>query len=56
MIINDCCAVYFLCHKSEVFENIKKFEAHSAIDRWQRIRALQMDNGGELLLQKFKVY
>ena len=51
-----CCAVYFIKHKSEVFEKFKEFKALTTNECRQRIGAIRTDNGGEYLLGEFKTY
>ena len=51
-----CCAVYFLKHKSEVFEKFKEYEARVTNDSDQPIGTLRSDNGGEYLIKEFRSY
>ena len=51
-----CCAVYFMKHKSEVFEKFKEFEAVTTNDARETIGTLRTDNGGEYLSTEFQNY
>ena len=51
-----CCAVYFLKHKSEVFEKFKEFEAIVTNECNDGIKTLRINNGGEYLSDEFKTY
>ena len=51
-----CCAVYFMKHKSEVFDKFKEFEATTTIDAGRAIGTLRTDNGGEYLSSAFQNY
>ena len=43
---SQCCKVYFLKHKSEVFQKFKEFEAKVTNQSGDRIGTLRTDNGG----------
>ena len=51
-----CCAVYFMKHKSEVFDKFKEFEATTTSDAGRAIGTLRTDNGGEYLSSAFQNY
>ena len=51
-----CCSVYFLRHKSEVFEKFKEFEAITTSGCGERFGTLRTDNGGEYLSGEFETY
>lgn len=51
-----CCAVYFMKHKSEVFDKFEEFEAVTTNDIRETIGTLRTDNGGEYLSTEFQVY
>ena len=51
-----CCKVYFLKHKSEVFQKFKEFEAKVTNQSGNRIGTLRTDNGGEYLSNEFQDY
>ena len=51
-----CCAVYFIKHKSEVFEKFKEFEAVTSNESGESINTLRSDNGGEYLSTEFEIY
>ena len=51
-----CCAVYFMKHKSEVFDKLKEFEATTTSDAGRAIGTLRTDNGGEYLSSAFQNY
>ena len=46
---SQCCKVYFLKHKSEVFEKYKEFEVKVTNECGYNIGTLRTDNGGEYL-------
>ena len=59
MFIDDytrCCAVYFMKHKSEVFDKFKEFEATTTNEVGKAIGTLRTDNGGEYLSTEFQNY
>ena len=59
MFIDDytrCCAVYFMKHKSEVFDKFIEFEASVTNDVGKAIGTLQTDNGGEYLSNELQNY
>ena len=51
-----CCAVYFMKHKSEVFDKFKEFEATTTNEVGKAIGTLRTDNGGEYLSTEFQNY
>ena len=51
-----CCAVYFVKHKSEVFDKFIEFEASVTNDFGKAIGTLQTDNGGEYLSTELQNY
>ena len=51
-----CCSVYFMKHKSEVFDKFKEFEAVTTNDNGKKIGTLQTDNGGEYMSTEFHDY
>ena len=51
-----CCAVYFIKHKSEVFQKFKEFEAAAVNSTGNRIATLRSDNGGEYVSSEFEQY
>ena len=50
------CYVYFLKHKSEVFEKFKEFHAEVTNFNDKRIKTLRTDNGGEYTSVEFEQY
>ena len=52
----QCCAVYFMKHKSEVLDKFKEFEVTTTNDVGKAIGALRTDNGGEYLSTEFQNY
>ena len=51
-----CCAVYFMKHKSELFDKFKEFEATTTNEVGKAIGTLRTDNGGEYLSTEFQNY
>ena len=51
-----CCAVYFMKHKSEVFDKFIEFEASVTNDVCKAIGTLRTDNGGEYLSTELQNY
>ena len=51
-----CCRVYFMRHKSEVFEKFKEFEALVTNESDLSIGTLRTDNGGEYVSKEFEEY
>ena len=51
-----CCAVYFIKHKSEVFDKFIEFEASVTNDVGKAIGTLRTDNGGEYLSTELQNY
>ena len=47
---------YILKHKSEVFENFKKFKAFVEKENGLKIEAMRSDHGGELTSNEFQKY
>ena len=54
--LTRCCKVYFLEHKSEVFEAFKQYEAEMTNATQQQIQILRSDNGGEYCSAEFESY
>ena len=52
----QCCAVYFMKHKSEVFDKFKEFDAKTTNAAGRAIGTLRTDNGGEYLSSAFQNY
>jgi len=50
------CRVYFIKHKSEVFEKFKQYEAEVTNTTGQNIKTLRTDNGGKYTSTEFKTY
>ena len=46
--------VFFLKHKSEVFEKFKEFEAITTNDSGCKIGRFRTDNGGEYISSEFE--
>lgn len=53
---SQCCAVYFLKQKSEVFDKFKEFEAIVTNECGHSIGTLRTDNGGEYLSRESEAY
>ena len=53
---SHCCMVFFLKHKSEVFEKFKEFEAITTNDSGCKIGRFRTDNGGEYISSEFEEY
>lgn len=51
-----CCLIYFMRHKSEVFEKFQEFEAATTGDSGERVGTLRSDNGGEYISKEFEDY
>ena len=51
-----CCKVYFLKHKSEVFEKYKEFDVKVTNQCGYNIGTLRTDNGGEYLSKEFQAH
>jgi 5'-3' exoribonuclease 2 len=51
-----CISVYFIKHKTEVFEKFKLFEAMVTNECDKPIMKLRTDNGGEYTSTKFHTY
>ena len=48
--------VYFMKHKSEVFNHFKAFKAMVEKERSMQIKVLRSDGGGEYFLEEFSDY
>ena len=53
---SQCCAMYFMNSKSEVFEKYRGFVAIATNESGQRIGTLKTDNGSEYLFKEFQTY
>ena len=53
---SNCCMVYFLKHKSEVFAKFREFEVTSANDSGCKIGRLRYDYSGEYISREFEEY
>ena len=51
-----CVSVYFIKHKTEVFEKFKLFEAMVTKESGEPIMKLRTDNGGEYMSKDFQAY
>ena len=51
-----CVSVYFIKHKTEVFEKFKLFEAMVTKECGEPIMKLRTDNGGEYVSKDFQAY
>ena len=55
--IDDCSIyywIYFLKHKSEVFETFKIFKSLVKNIPWKNIKALRLNNGGDYVKREFQ--
>lgn len=51
-----CVSVYFIKHKTEVFETFKLFEAMLTRECGESIMKIRTDNGGEYVSKDFQTY